>query len=64
MAEKYITPFEIKKMAEKYTSKILGYEKQMYTSKEWDWIEKSFIDGYNKGYNKGKKSKTTKLKTT
>ena len=32
-----------------YTSKILGYKKQKFTSNEWDRIEQAFIDGYNKG---------------
>lgn len=37
---------EIKKLAERYKSKILGYEKQPFPSKEWRWIEHAFIDGY------------------
>jgi hypothetical protein len=38
----------IQELAVKYTSKILGYEKQTYPSNEWDWIEQAFIDGYNR----------------
>lgn len=36
----------LNKKAEKYTSKVLGYNKQRYPSDEWDWIEKAFKDGY------------------
>jgi len=42
----------VQELAVKYTSKILGYEKQRYPSDEWDWIEQAFIDGYNKGRTK------------
>ena len=38
----------IQELAVKYTSKILGYEKQKYPSDEWNWIEQAFIDGYNR----------------
>lgn len=50
-SENHLEPMDISKAAEKYTSKVLGYKKQSTPSKEWDWIEQAFIDGFN--YKKG-----------